>query len=203
MAQHGKVGAVYAPDSTSGSSVTGETFSGDDSTVTFTLVNEYVKPYTETVTIDGTEQQRGTDYTINYITGDITFETAPASGTDNISVDYSYFTMNEVGGFFNWTVNENADTQEATTFASNGEREYVAGLKDWDGSATKYWKSTKQFHDFIGEDVVLAFYIDEGNSIRYEGWGVLTGASVDTAVDSLVEESIDIQGSHTLTYRSS
>lgn len=199
MATHGKVGAVYAPDSVSGTSVIDETFSGTGSEKTFSLANEYVKPYSETITVDGIEQNRGTDYTIDYVLGEFTI--TAASGTSNVSVDYNYFTLSEVGGFFDWTLNENADTQEATDFQSNGEREYVSGLKDWDGSATKYWKSTKQFHDFIGEDVVMAFYIDETNNVRYEGWGVLTGASVDTAVDALVEESIDIQGSHTLTYR--
>lgn len=71
-------------------SVTGETFSGDGSATTFNLANDFVKPGTETVTVDGTTQTRNTDYYITYITGDIEFASAPASGTDNISVDYTH-----------------------------------------------------------------------------------------------------------------
>lgn len=198
MAQHGKVGAVYVPDSISGTTITGETFSGDGTTTSFTLTNEYIKPGSETVTVDGAEVH---NYKINYITGEITFEIAPASGTDNISVDYNYFTMNIDCGFFDWTINENADAEEATTFCSDGEREYLAGLTDWDGSANKYWITDEEFHNFVGEQVVIAFYIDETNNIRYEGWGIVTGVSVDVAVDSLVEESIDIQGSGKLEFR--
>jgi predicted secreted protein len=205
MAIEGHVGAVYAPDDLTGTNVPSETFSGDDSTVEFTHANEYVIPYSETVEVDSTEQTRNKDYTINYITGKITFESAPASGTDNISVDYDYYTISEVGGFFSWTINKNADTLESTSFDSSGERTYVAGLTDWDGSASKYWASDKTFHDFVGEDdIIIVFYVDDvTNNYRYEGYGVVNSKSVDTSVDSLIEESIDIQGSGTLTYRSS
>jgi predicted secreted protein len=204
MAIKGHVGAVYAPDDLTGTNVASETFDGDDATVEFTLANEYVMPYSETVTVS-TEQTRNKDYTINYITGKITFTSAPASGTDNIDVAYDYYTISEVGGFFSWTINKNADTLESTSFDSSGERTYVAGLTDWDGSATKYWASAKTFHDFVGEDdVIISFYVDDvTNNYRYEGYGVLNSKSVDTSVDSLIEESIEIQGSGTLTYRSS
>lgn len=74
-----------------GSVNTNETFSGDGSTTTFTLSNTPVVPESETVEVDGSQQTRGTDYTIDYETGVITFTTAPSSGTDNISVTYDYF----------------------------------------------------------------------------------------------------------------
>lgn len=202
MAIHGSVGAVYTPDTLTGTSVTGETFSGDDTTVTFNLANEYVKPGSETVTVGGVEQKEGTDYTINYIIGEITFETAPTTGTDNTSVDYDYFTMSSSCGFFSWSVNENADAEENTTFCNtDGNRTYQAGLKDWDGSAEQYWLIDENFHDYVGKEVILVFYVDEDQQYRYEGWGVFTGVSSDVSVDALIEQSIDIQGSGSLEFR--
>lgn len=70
--------------------VTGETFSGDGTTTTFTLANAFVKPGSETVTVGGVAQTRNTDYYITYIDGVIEFATAPATGTNNISVDYTH-----------------------------------------------------------------------------------------------------------------
>ena len=66
-----------------------ETFNGDGVTTTFQLSHTWVVWYSETVTVDGTTQTRGTDYSINYETGQITFSTAPADGAQ-ISVVYSY-----------------------------------------------------------------------------------------------------------------
>jgi len=205
MAIQGHVGAVYAPDDLTGTNVPSETFSGDDETLEFTLTNEYVIPYSETVTIGATEQTRNKDYTINNITGKITFDSAPTTGVDNIDVTYDYYTISEVGGFFSWSVTKSADALESTSFDSGGEKTFVAGLTNWEGSATKYWASAKTFHDFVGQDdVILVFYVDDvTNNYRYEGYGVLSSKSIDTSVDSLIEESIDIQGSGTLTYRSS
>lgn len=201
MAIHGKLGAVYVPDTVEGTNVTGETFSGDDVTTTFTLANEYIKPNSETVTVDGTELNKGTDYKINYITGEITFEVAPATGTDNVSVNYDYYSMSANCGFYDWSVNENGDAEEATTFCSDGAREYVPGLTDWDASASRYWLTDAKFHDFVGKPVVMVFYLDEDNAIRYEGWGIMTGVSTDVSVDSLIEESVDMQGSGNLVFR--
>lgn len=67
-----------------------DTFDGDDSTVAFTLDNQ---PLNATaVTVGGTAQTMGVDYTLAYATKIITFTTAPASGSDNVSVTYKYST---------------------------------------------------------------------------------------------------------------
>ncbi len=63
-----------------------ETFSGDDSETTFTLANTPVS--VTSVTVDGSARSAVTDYTVSGST--ITFETAPATGTNNISVTYTY-----------------------------------------------------------------------------------------------------------------
>lgn len=60
---------------------------GDGTTTTFTLANTPVLEDSETIYIDGVVQNRGTDYTIDYDTGVVTFTTAPANGS-TITADY-------------------------------------------------------------------------------------------------------------------
>jgi len=65
-------------------SIVGEAVgTGDGTTTVFTLANAPVEVESETVYVDGVAQTRGTDYSINYETGDITFVTAPPSGLDS------------------------------------------------------------------------------------------------------------------------
>jgi len=74
-------------------SVTGFTFSGDGATTVFTLPYPY-KPINDVVdvSVGGTSQTEHTDFSVDYAEGEIHFDTAPASGTDNISVDVDYQT---------------------------------------------------------------------------------------------------------------
>lgn len=74
-------------------SVTGYTFSGDGSTTQFTLPYPY-KPVHEVVdvTVDGADQVEHTDFSVDYQTGTLYFDSAPSSGTDNVSADVDYIT---------------------------------------------------------------------------------------------------------------
>lgn len=81
------------PDPAGRGSTATELFSGDGSTTTFTLANKGGR-YITNVTVDGAAQNLIEHYTqdlkfdTQYPT--ITFRTAPASGTNNISVTYGY-----------------------------------------------------------------------------------------------------------------
>jgi len=61
---------------------------GDGSTTEFSLAYSPVLENSETIYVDGTEQTRNTDYTINYETGVITFTSAPTNGA-SITADYT------------------------------------------------------------------------------------------------------------------
>ena len=72
-------------------STTGITFSGDGSTTEFQLPYPYFPIETvQDVSVGGTSQTEGTDYAMDYWDGRLIFSSAPASGTDNISVDVDY-----------------------------------------------------------------------------------------------------------------
>ncbi len=111
-----------------------------------------------------------------------------------VSVDGGTSTLAELD---NWTINENADTLESTDFDSGGEREYLAGLTDWDGSFGGRWESSQASDVQVGSTVDLE--LDLNATYSYSGSAIVTGKSVDNNVDGTVDASYDFQGTGTLT----
>ena len=72
-----------------------EEFNGTGAQTIFTLANSNVKNV-RTVTVDVVTQAFGTDYTVDYDTGIVTFLVAPASGTDNVDITYDFGTTDRI-----------------------------------------------------------------------------------------------------------
>lgn len=80
-----------------GVTTTTEEFNGDGSTVDFTLTPVVGSARNvRSVTVGGTSKALGTDYTVNYNTGVVTFTSAPVSGTDNVDIQYDYGTGDKI-----------------------------------------------------------------------------------------------------------
>jgi hypothetical protein len=86
---------IYATPADVSVETLGETFSGDASTTEFTLANQPAQPL-ESVEVDSTPQVEGSDFKVDYGNKKIIFFTAPASGTDNISVDYNQHSATDI-----------------------------------------------------------------------------------------------------------
>lgn len=69
------------------------TFSGDGSTTQFDIPAPYhpIKTIND-VSVGGTSQSVPADYAVDYYEGTLYFDSAPANGTDNISIDEDYYT---------------------------------------------------------------------------------------------------------------
>lgn len=110
-----------------GDSVITQRFSGDGSTVAFTLSTEPFSENSTFVYINGAYQQKNT-YSVSGLT--LTFSEAPPSGTDNIEVltitmvdidniTASIININDAGGYYASSKVEGA-LQEAATFTQSG-----------------------------------------------------------------------------------
>lgn len=66
-----------------------QTFNGNASDKTFSFSQSSVKNV-RSVTVDTVLLTRYIDYTVNYFNSSITFTNAPATGTNNISIEYDY-----------------------------------------------------------------------------------------------------------------
>lgn len=114
-----------------------------------------------------------------------------------------------VAALRNFTVEITADTIE-TTAMGNDARKYIKGLSSWSGSADIYFdaaESTATIFNLTsgavgGTTATIKLYVlqDASNDVVYQGGCVITGYSVNSSHDGLVEASISFQGDGTLAY---
>jgi len=117
-----------------------------------------------------------------------------------------------------YTVDTTADTIE-TTIMGNDTRQYLKGLSSWSGSADVYVDTdniTTGNAALIGDliatggtvgsgAVAVVFALDstsQGNTLlkKLSGNCIVTGFSVNSSMDGMVEGTISFQGSGALTY---
>ena len=108
----------------------------------------------------------------------------------------------QVAGFFSWSFNRVGDPLEATDYSDAGHRTYIPGVDSWTGSAERHWLTELPL-EWENTKLIIKFYVDVDSAIRFEGWGLVTGHGVTSAVDTLVNESISFQGDGILSYESS
>jgi len=204
MAITGMTGAVYisdvntAPVSFSDKPCTGDTerkrYQVNDSSL------RYWDPDTPVlVEVNGVSVSTG--FTLEHAGGFVVFNTA-LGVDDTVTVSGKSLTLVQAGGFFNWSVDGDADDAEATTFASQGWKEFKRTLIGWSGSAEAYWGDT-QFYDSLGKTVVVKLFVDAGPAQNcLEGFAIINGEGIENPVDGLVQESIDFTGTGPLYIRS-
>jgi predicted secreted protein len=113
----------------------------------------------------------------------------------------------------NFTIDVKADTIETTTMGVDV-RTYVAGLSAFSGSADVYFDATDYdtyettFNPTAGlvgaSGVAGKFYIESNYSstsdYAFTGTIIVTGYSVKSSMDGMVEASISFQGTGATTY---
>jgi hypothetical protein len=203
MAISGMTGAVYvsdvntAPVSFSDKPCTGDTerkrYQVNDSSL------RYWDPDTPVlVEVNGASVSTG--FTLEHAGGFVVFNTA-LGVDDTVTVSGKSLTLVQAGGFFNWSVDGDADDAEATTFASQGWKEFKRTLIGWSGSAEAYWGDT-QFYDSLGKTVVVKLFVDAGPSQKcLEGFAIINGDGIENPVDGLVQETVDFTGTGPLYIR--
>lgn len=114
----------------------------------------------------------------------------------------------------NFSVDMTSDTIETSTMGTDV-RTYVKGMSSWSGSADIYFNTddyqantimTSTSDAAIGTAAVgVKFYLDQdaSNDVVLYGNGIVTGYSVSSSMDGLVEATISFQGSGPIKYQSS
>ena len=110
---------------------------------------------------------------------------------------------NAVAEVRSFTLEESADTIEDTTMGDTS-RTYITGLKTFSGSVDCFWDETDtdgQVSFAIGASVTLNVY-PEGSTTGdtyYSGSAIVTGKSISSSFDGMVEASFTLQGTGALT----
>jgi hypothetical protein len=202
MAIAGMTGAVYVSDvNTAPISFTDEPCTGDVTRKRFQIDDpslRYWSPNTVTVEVEGIAVTSG--FILESVGGTVVFEEA-RDIYDEVTVSGKALTLVQAGGFFNWNLDGDGEDVDATTFASEGWKEFVRTLKGWSGSAEAYWGDT-QFFDSLGKTVVMQLFLGSGeDKTCLEGMAIINGDGVETPVEGLVQETVDFTGTGPLYIR--
>ena len=110
---------------------------------------------------------------------------------------------NKVAEIANWSLDLGADDIDVTSFDSNGWKEYLAGLKEWSGSAEGNFKPDDTNGQkailnawLSGEKLTFTFEVSSGVSFQGEAF---VKPSIEVPVDDKASFSCDITGTGALT----
>jgi predicted secreted protein len=134
-----------------------------------------------------------------------------------LKIDNGSGTATAVGAVRNFTIEITSDTIETTRMGSDV-RTYLKGLSSFSGSADIYFdpsempESTSSTTKILGLNPTLEsigsspytieLYLDgtTGNYNKFSGEVIITGFSINSTMDGMVEGSISFQGSGGVTY---
>lgn len=110
---------------------------------------------------------------------------------------------NAIAEIRSFSIEESADTLEDTTMGDTA-RTYKSSLTTYTGTVDVLWDETDttgQGALTIGAEVTLNLYPegDTSGDTYYTGTAIVTGRTINSSYDGLVEMSISVQGSGALT----
>lgn len=110
---------------------------------------------------------------------------------------------NAIAEIRSFSLEESADTIEDTTMG-DASRTYLTGLKTFSGSVDVFWDETDtdgQVSFAVGSSVTLAVYPegDTSGDTYYSGTAIVTGRTITSSFDGMVEASFTLQGTGALT----
>lgn len=133
-------------------------------------------------------------YTLNRLTGTVTFGSAVARV---ITLTGSYLPTVTIGCAteYSWTLT--ADNQDSTCFASEW-IDRTQALLDFGASLSKFFDVNTYFWETMDGDLdlVLEFYIEYTSTPNIRAWAKVSSDDISNAVDGLSEESVDFEGVH-------
>lgn len=112
---------------------------------------------------------------------------------------------NTIAEIRSYSIEETADTTEDTTMGDTY-RTHKTTLKAWSGTVDVFWDETDtngQVAMTVGSQVTVNFYPEgatAGQSEKYlTGDAIVTGKTISASFDGMVESTITLQGTGTLT----
>lgn len=143
-----------------------------------------------------------TAYTVNNVQGKFEFSSTQSTGTYTIDADY--LTASQVASGREWTLNVEADMFEVSTFGSSGWKQYQPNLNGAQVTIGKYWVDST-FFDYMEVDgkFVVELYPNYSAGDRYEGFARVVSDQPSASVDSIVEETINLEVDGQLYYSTS
>lgn len=138
-------------------------------------------------------------YQVDRITGRIIFNVA---GARTITVTGAFLPTHVISQAFEYNYSLEASNEDSTTFGKQFiNREQT--LKDITASISKFYDISNYFYDKLttDEEFILEFYTDGSMQPDIRAWVKISSDNPTAAVDGLVEETIDFEGTNDLDGR--
>ena len=202
MAIAGKVGAVFLQTEEAPQSFTKKATTANPQRTRYTVIDEACRYFDKnsSITVYINDVAASSGWWVEYLGGVVCFLTSLDS-EDEVTVSGKRITVEQAGGFFNWSAELSSDTADITTFESGGWKENLPTIKGFSASAECYWADEK-LSQRLGQEVIVALYVDTSPSKkRYEGYAIISSDSIEVAVDDVINESLEFEGTDRLFYR--
>lgn len=186
----GTVGAIYVTDSEHTITDTTCTLQADNKTLNINSnTYRYLKKSTVVVKKNTTALDPNS-YQIKI--GGIVFYEEQTAGTYTISA--TYYDLVQAGGFFNYSIDTSCEILDTTEFGNEWVTN-VPGNFMWSASAEKYYvDNTFQALFLAASEIIIVFYTDKAAADRYEGYGTIDKASINTDTKGIIKENLNITG---------
>lgn len=168
------------------------TTTSDNTNYQITNTSKRVWGKTSTITVEDAGVPTIESYTLDRLSGTITFTGAAAR---TITVTGEYLALSAIGSAYEYEYTLSADNAESTAFTNS----YVAReqtIKTIEASLSKFYDISHFFIDKWENDTdfVLEFYSVSTSDPDIRAWVKISSDNPSAAVDGLVEESIDFEG---------
>lgn len=209
MAISGVVGAIYKASGTS-ATFTQKALTNTGDHKSYYITDRTIAYWDQTAVLTLEKSVNGgTNWTtvtsgfeVQHAGGFIVFAVSQTA-TPIFRVSGKNFTPVAVGGGYNWSVDIEADTLEATTFQNNGWKSFIPSVKGFTGTFEIYWADgATNIADLNNVNMIVVLYTDvTAAKTRYEGYASFTKFGINTPNDNLVTQSIEFKGGGKLHYR--
>jgi hypothetical protein len=141
-----------------------------------------------------TTLESSTKYTVNYVQGKFEYKADQTVSTGTYQADIEYLTATSIAGGREWQVNIEADMFEVSEFGSAGWKEYLPNLNGATVTINRYWEDST-FFDYLTLDTkfLVELVVNSANGWKYESYARVQSDQINTSVDAIVGETINLQ----------
>ena len=133
-----------------------------------------------------------TNYDLNYVQGIFQWKTGdPSTGT--YTADIEYLTASSLSQAREWTLTPESDMFDTTVFGSSGWKRFQPNLNGVTATIGRFWDDST-FIDYITTETrfITEFIINSSANWRYEAFCYIANDQINTSVDALVSETINL-----------
>jgi hypothetical protein len=202
MANSGKVGRVLTQKATDPVAFTDEVTAADVTNTIFTIADESKQYWDRNsiITVKKNSVIQTTGFKIAHPIGSVIFDSPQEGAT--VTISGKYVEVEQLAGFFNWSLSIDNKTIDTTCFESGEWEEFILSTKSWNASADKFWASTDDFTQRLGSENIVVLYTDfVGTKICFVGYACINSDAVDVAVNDVIKDKITFTGTEKIYFK--